>query len=395
MKTLLMLGGSKYIIPVIKKAHELGIFVITCDYLPHNIAHRYSDLYINASVTDKNRILKIAKKYSVDGISSFACDPGVTTMAYVSNKIGIPSVGPYKSVKILQNKNLFRKFLKDNNFNVPKAKSFSNYKAIETGISKFNFPVIIKPVDSAGSKGVTKLENKNNLKDAFESALRCSISKKVIVEEFIEPTGNPSDSDCYSINGNLVYCSFSNQYFDKNSENAFTPAGFSWPTNFGAKVQNEFKKELQRLLSLLKMNTSIYNVEVRVGKSNKCYIMEVSPRGGGNRLAEMLYIHEGIDLIDAHVRNSVGLPLDRKSLKAKPHTPLVEYIIHSTTPGKFKGVTLSEDIKQDIVELDLWAKPGDIVGGFKGANESLGTIVLKSNNLKYEDIINKIKVIVE
>ena len=157
MKKLLILGGSKYIIPLIKKAHELGVFVITCDYLPHNIAHKYSDLYVNASVIDKNAILKVAKKYNVDGISSFACDPGVITMAYVSNKLGIPSVGPYESVKILQSKNLFRKFLRDNDFNVPKAKSFTNYEAIAAGISKFSFPVIVKPVDSAGSKGVTKL----------------------------------------------------------------------------------------------------------------------------------------------------------------------------------------------------------------------------------------------
>ena len=395
MKKLLILGGSKYIIPLIKKAHELGVFVITCDYLPHNIAHKYSDLYVNASVIDKNAILKVAKKYNVDGISSFACDPGVITMAYVSNKLGIPSVGPYESVKILQSKNLFRKFLRDNDFNVPKAKSFTNYEAIAAGISKFSFPVIVKPVDSAGSKGVTKLENKNNLKDAFEFAMRNSISKRVIVEEFIEPFGNPSDSDCYSVNGKLVYCSFSNQYFDKMSENAFTPAGFSWPTIISNKNKSIFKNDLQRLLSLLNMNTSIYNVELRVGKDNKCYIMEVSPRGGGNRLAEMLNIFEGVNLIEAHIRNSVGLPFDGKLLKAKQQTPLMEYIIHSTTPGMFKEVIISEDIKQDIIELDLWAKPGDLVGGFKGANESIGTIVLKSKNLKYEDIINKIKVIVE
>lgn len=395
MKKLLILGGSKYIIPLIKKAHELGVFVITCDYLPHNIAHKYSDLYVNASVVDKNAILKVAKKYNVDGISSFACDPGVTTMAYVSNKLGIPSVGPYESVKILQNKNLFRKFLKDNNFNVPKAKSFTNYKAIATGISKFSFPVIIKPVDSAGSKGVMKLENENNLKDAFESAMRNSISKRVIVEEFIEPFGNPSDSDCYSVNGELIYCSFSNQYFDKMSENAFTPAGFSWPTNISNKNQSIFKYDLQRLLSLLNMSTSIYNVELRVGKDKRCYIMEVSPRGGGNRLAEMLNIFEGVDLIETHIRNTVGLPFDKKILKAKQQTPLMEYIIHSTTSGRFEQVAISEEIKQDIIEMDLWAKPGDLVGGFKGANESIGTIVLKSKNLKYEDIIDKIKVIVK
>ena len=90
MKKLLLLGGLRYLIPVIKVAHEIGIYVITCDYLPNNIAHRYSDEYINESIIDKEAILKIAKEKKIDGIMSFAVDPGVVTAAYVAEKMGLP-----------------------------------------------------------------------------------------------------------------------------------------------------------------------------------------------------------------------------------------------------------------------------------------------------------------
>ena len=103
-KKLMLLGGLRYLIPVIEAAHKLGIYVITCDYLPDNIAHKYSDEYCNVSIVDKEAVLKIAQEKQIDGIMSFAVDPGVITAAYVQEQMGLPAFGPYESVCILQNK---------------------------------------------------------------------------------------------------------------------------------------------------------------------------------------------------------------------------------------------------------------------------------------------------
>ena len=111
MKKLLLLGGSNYLLPVIREAHALGLYVITCDYLPDNIAHRYSDEYRNISILDKDAVLDMARELDVSGVMSFACDPGVVTAAYVAEKLGLPFQGPYESVAILQDKGRFRQFL--------------------------------------------------------------------------------------------------------------------------------------------------------------------------------------------------------------------------------------------------------------------------------------------
>ena len=103
-KKLMILGGSRYALPVIEAAHKLGIHVITCDYLPDNYAHRFSDEYCNVSIINKEATLEAAKRLEIDGIVSFACDPGVVTAAYVAEQMGLPNVGPYESVCILQNK---------------------------------------------------------------------------------------------------------------------------------------------------------------------------------------------------------------------------------------------------------------------------------------------------
>lgn len=121
-KKILLLGGDHLLIPVIKAAHELGCYVITVDYLPDNIAHTYSDEYQYASTVDKAAVLEIAKRCEIDGILTFT-DSGVVTAGYVADQLGLPTPGPYESIQILQNKGLFRKFLAEHGFNVPKAKS--------------------------------------------------------------------------------------------------------------------------------------------------------------------------------------------------------------------------------------------------------------------------------
>ena len=89
MKTLLLLGGSAYLIPVIERAHEMGVRVVTCDFLPDNHAHAFADAYENASIIDERAVLAVARRHSIDGILSFATDPGVTVGARVAEALGL------------------------------------------------------------------------------------------------------------------------------------------------------------------------------------------------------------------------------------------------------------------------------------------------------------------
>ena len=382
MKKILLLGGLRYLIPVIKTAHELGYYVITCDYLPNNIAHQYSDKYINANITDKELILKIAEEEKIDGIMSFAVDPGVLTASYVAEKMNLPGC-PYQSVKILQNKVLFRKFLYENGFNVPKAKGFSSYADALKELDLFNFPVIVKPTDSAGSKGVTRVDYIEGVKSAVEYALANAVSdKEVIIEEFIEQSGFSSDCDSFSIDSDLKFVSFSNQYFDSKAENPYTPSAYSWPSFIDISHQEELVSELRRLVKLLKLGTSIYNIETRVGTDGKPYIMEVSPRGGGNRLSEMLRFATGVDLIKMAVKSAVGEENDQLEMPVY-NGYWAEIILHSDRDGIFDEVKINNELfDKNIVEIDLWVKKGDKVNAFRGANDAIGTVVVRFDTEK-------------
>ena len=376
-KKLLLLGGLRYLLPVIESAHKQGYYVITADYLPDNIAHKSSDEYHNISIIDKEAVLALARELEIDGIMSFAVDPGVVTAAYVQEQMGLPAFGPYDSVCILQNKDKFRNFLTQHGFNVPKATGFSTVDEAMSEIYWYPWPVIVKPTDSAGSKGVTKVNSLAQLKPALEYAFEHSLSKHVIVEEFIEKQGASSDTDSFSIDGKLKFVSFSAQCFDAEAVNPYTPSAYSWPSTMTREEETELTSELQRLLTLLGMRTTIYNIETRIGTNGKPYIMEVSPRGGGNRLAEMLRYATGVDLITASVRAAVGDSVG--NIEQKPYNGhWAEVILHADKSGTFQELTIDASaVDAEIIEEDLWVKPGDYVRGFEGANDAIGTLVLK------------------
>lgn len=380
-KKIMLLGGLRYLLPVIEAAHKQGYYVITCDYIPDNIAHKYSDEYVNVSIIDKDAVLKVARELEIDGIMSFAVDPGVVTAAYVQEQMGLPAFGPYKSVEILQNKDKFRKFLTDNNFVVPKAKGYSNIEDALAEVDKWEFPVIVKPTDAAGSKGVSRADSIDELKKAIEYAFKFSISGNIIIEDFIEKQGCSSDSDSFSVNGELKFVSFSAQRFDAAAANEYTPAAYSWPSTMTTEQENELAGEIQRLLTLLHMNTSVYNIETRVGTNGKCYIMEVSPRGGGNRLSEMLRFATGADLITNAVRAAVG---DSVDIEQKDYDgQWAEVILHAESDGIFDCVCVEESVRdKNVKELDLWVKKGDKVNSFNGANDAIGTLVVKFDSEK-------------
>lgn len=380
-KKIMLLGGLRYLLPVIKAAHERGYYVITTDYLPDNIAHKYSDEYCNVSIVDKEAVLKAALNLKIDGIMSFASDPGVIAASYVQNQMGLPSFGPFESVEILQNKDKFRAFLTEHGFNVPKAKGFHSMEEALTDLSWYNYPVMVKPTDSAGSKGVTRVDMEEDLRPALEYAFNHSIKGNVIVEDFLEKKGCSSDSDSYSEDGQLKFVSFSAQRFDLNATNPYTPAAYSWPSTFTPEEESYLTAEIQRLITLLGMKTCVYNIEVLVATNGKPYIMELTPRGGGNRLCEMSRYATGVDMITAIIRAMVGvkpLPIEQEPYNGH----WAEIILHAEKSGLFDSLEIDENLPVEIVECDLWVKHGDKVEGFEGANNAIGTLVLKFNNAK-------------
>lgn len=378
-KKLMLLGGIRYLLPVIETAHRMGVYVITVDYLPNNIAHKYSDEYVNVSILDREAVLKVAKEKKIDGIMSFGVDPGVVTAAYVADKMGL-AYPPLASCEILQNKDKFRDFLAANGFNCPFHKNYSDKSAALADAASFPYPMIVKPVDSAGSKGCTRVDCAADLPAALDEALWSSHSGRFIIEQFLELDGYQTGSDSFSIDGNLCFCTFDSQTFDASASNPYAPSAHVWPSLMPQAVQDELRGEIQRLIKLLNLGTSIYNIEARLAKDGKAYIMEVSPRAGGNRLSEVLVRATGQNIIENNIRFALGMdPISMSEPKYDGSWAV--YVVHSSKAGIYRGISIDLEFeKAHVKACDMYIAPGTKVEPFTGANQALGTIFLRFDN---------------
>ena len=382
MKRVLMLGGSMQQIPIIKLAKEMGMYVITCDYLPENPGHKYADEYHNVSTTDLDGVLELAKGLDLDGIIAYASDPAAPTAAYVAEKLGLPG-NPYESVKLCTQKDLFRKFLLDNGFNSPKAKGYTAYEDALADLKEYKLPVMVKPVDSSGSKGVVKVYNESELKAAVDEALSYSRGKRFIVEEFIEKKGYQVSGDGFSYNGKLVFTSYGNElYSSAGGTREYVALGEFWPTLLSDDLKKKIDDELQRLITTLGMKTCAYNIEVILDKDDNVYVLELGPRNGGSYIPQLIKYATGVDLIKYTILGAVGE--DCSDLKMAPTTGCFSnYMIMSHTSGKFKRICFKEDFeKNNLLDVYCTYNAGDAVTPYKNTTDSMGTILFKADSVE-------------
>lgn len=379
MKRILFLGGAPTQIPPLRYSRQQGHYVITCDYLPENPGHKFADEHHNVSTTNKEAVLKLAERLKIDGIVAYASDPAAPTAAYVAEKLGLPG-NPYKSVEILARKDLFRKFLAENGFNVPRSRSFYTLGEAKAWLDVIGVPAFVKPVDSSGSKGVTNLKNKELLEKAFQHALEFSREKKVVVEEAILRSGHQLAGDGFIVDGELVFRCWADENFDDLC-NGLVPIGQSFPTSHPQARLEVAHSESQRLLELLGMRTGALNFDFLFDQNEKLYFLELGPRNGGCQIPELIRYSTGVDLIKYTVDAAIGLDCSSLSMTASKGY-WSSYMLHSLQDGTFKEIYLSDRAKKYIVEQDIYVKPGDKVFKLSGSHHTLGTMILQYPNLE-------------
>lgn len=378
-KKILLLGGSAQQVVAIKNAKELGYYTVLCDYLPDNPGQYVADKYYNASTTDVEAVYRIAKDEEVDGILAYASDPAALPAAIVAERLGLPT-NPAKSVEILGLKYPWRQFLHDNGFACPKVYSFHPTTPVEeikelTG--DFSFPLVVKPTDSSGSKGVTMLESWEGLEKAIAWADSYSRNKVLLIEEYIQ-RGFPSvvGGDIFVWDGKVVLYGEMECLRD-TLRSPLIPIGEKKPLCASEKQKANIYAELQRIVSALDIRFGELNIEIILDKNDQIHFLELGPRAGGNMIPIQLSDAFGIDLVKANVQAAMGEKPDflDKPVKELPGC-YMHYVLHSYEAGTFQGIEIDDSISKNVYRKVIYKKEGDPVEVFDGAGKALGIIFL-------------------
>lgn len=374
VKKILLLGGSAQQVIAIKAAKHLGYYTILCDYLPDNPGQYEADQFYLISTTDKDAVLELAQKEKIEGVLAYASDPAAPTAAYVAEKLELPG-NPLKSVEILCNKDQFRKFLLENGFSVPDAKGYS--LAIDAVKEKdgFEYPIIIKPVDSSGSKGATVLYTEDGLSEALNFAFSFSRSHRIIIEHYIEKK-HPYliGGDIFIKDGKIVLWGLLNCHRDVNV-NPLVPVGKSYPLQLGENDIKNVKHTLSSMVEKLGIRNGSMNVELVVDKDDHVWPIDVGPRSGGNMIPDLLGDMFGVNIAEMSIEAAMGTEI--KGNICEPNGFYATHNLHSNRNGRYKGISFSPEIEPYIYRKCLYKKQGDVVEYFDNAAKCLGIVFFK------------------
>ncbi len=397
MKKILLLGGSAQQVIAIETAKKLGYYTILCDYLLDNPGQYVADKFYLESTTDKETILDIAKKENIDGILAYASDPAAPTAAYVAEQIGLPT-NPFVFVDTLCNKDRFRAFLRENGFNTPVAIGYTDNKTALNDTDKFSLPVIIKPVDSSGSKGATVLRSWDKLDEALDFAFSFSRGHRIIIEEFIEKKHKYLiGGDIFVVDGKVTVWGLLNCHRDGHV-NPLVPVGKSYPLLLDKEDERAVRDTLQKMVDDLGIKFGSVNVELVVDKNNNVWPIDVGPRAGGNMIPDLLGMIFNIDLVKMAVCTAMGESVDSTEVVGKGL--YATHNLHSAKNGKYKTIEFSDKIEKYIIRKNLYKRAGDEVEYFDNAAKALGIIFMKFDSKSemqqlLSNINNEYRVILE
>lgn len=387
-KKLLLLGAMPTHIPVIQRAKERGIYVITCDYIPDNPGHKYADEAHYDSTTDNNAVYSLAKKCNVDGIMTFNSDPAAATAAYVSEILGLSSSG-YNAVSIMSEKDKFRQFLYDNGFNTPRFNRYTSFNELWEDKFSFQWPIIIKPVDSSGSKGVSVVFNENQMSSCFEEAMSFSRSKRVIVEEFIESEGAQIHGNAFVKNGKIEFIYLGDHHFDAKINNLL-PISTTWPSVRKTAEIKAVEKEVQRFITAIGYKQGGIDIEARISaKDGKIYLIEVGARNGGDYVPIVIQKASGFNFIDAWI--DCVLEETTEHNKVCKSGFFCYIVIHAKHSGLLKEIRISPALQKRIIERHDYLHPGEDIGIGSSSKYTAGIILASFESMaEMQNIVGNI-----
>lgn len=375
MKKILLLGGSYGQLPAIKEANSRGYYTILCDYLPDNPGKKHVNKHYLVSTTDHESVLKVARDQKIDHVLAYASDPSALTAAYISEKMNLFG-NTFRSSELLVKKDQFREFLRVNGFNTPTFYVFNKdeiKKLKSLNSLKIKLPVVVKPVDSSDTKGVTLANSEKELKEAIEYALTYSKAGCVIIEEFINARVANFHGDGFVMDGKLVFCALGDLLFTSIS-NPLKPSCTLYPSRTSPQFLLNAKNELNRAVELSGFKYGAINIEARINDENKFYIMEIGPRSGGSFTPQTIYHSTGFDMLSATFDWMDGKSID---YSVRNSNPAICFTLHANSTGVLDSIIPDDMLSKFIVEEHIYAKQGDRVKSYNSDGSSLGTYIFK------------------
>lgn len=332
---LLILGGGNNQIYAIKRAKLKGLDLIVSDYYENAPGKKYADYKETVSTFDAEGNISVGKKYNIDGVMTLGTDQPVYTVAKVADSLGLPTFLEIEVAKKVTNKRLMKKIFKENNIATPKFKLIKK-DFLDKEIENFNFPIVIKPLDSQGQRGIYKLNSLSEIRNKIDNTLSYSREKEIIIEEYYKSDEITVSGWVHNDEAHIL--TVTDRVTFENNQHIGICKAHNFPSKHLEKYSEEIEILTKKIVRIFNISNGPIYFQMLIGAEG-IKVNEIACRIGGANEDELIPLLTGIDVLDMVIDYSLGNNIDY---------------------GRLKDYKLSKNTKKATVQL-FFANPGKVV----------------------------------
>ena len=374
-KRVLVIGAGFLQSFVIRKAKSMGYYTLTVDADPNAVGFADADEYGVINIVDKEACLRFAIEHQIDGVLTAATDYGVLTASYIAEKMRLPGL-KYSSAERIKNKYLVRKCLYESHVDdTEQAYEVTAETDIDSISAALHYPVMVKPCDGSGSRGASRVDRPDQLKQACKYAMDGSITHRAEIETFI--IGSEYGAESLIVNGEVHVLSIMKKWMTEPPY--YAELGHAIPCGLPKETEQKAISCVIKAIKALDLNFGSVNMDMLITEDGRVYIVDIGARMGGNMIGPCVIPYgTGIDYMAAMLQSTVNDPVD---LTVHPHTAVATKLLAfgGGTIKRLPDFNLTED--EYGVEIYHHMKIGNKVNEYHTNLDGCGYIVAKNENV--------------
>lgn len=373
MKKLMIMGAGIYQVPLIKKAKEMGIYTIAVSIPGKYPGFAVADEACHINTVDYDAVLKVAREKQVDGIVTAGTDVAVITIGKVCDELGLCGLS-FEAAKIASDKMLMKECYEANGVRTARFRKVHFEDDLEEAIRDLEYPLIFKAVDSSGSRGITRVNTKEDIPGAVAAVKATTRKDYYIVEEFI--IGEEFGAQAFVYGGKLQFVLPHGDYVFVGDTGV--PVGHFAPYDLSEEVLQDVFDQTEKAIKAMKLDNCAINADF-IMKDQKTYVLEIGGRSGATCLAELVSIYYGFDYYEKIIQAALG---EAPSFPQNQAVPNASKLLMSDKDGIIRSIANHNAPSENIYEVQFDYTVGDAVKKFHVGPHRIGHVITKGTTLE-------------
>ena len=374
MRKLLVLGAGVYQLPVIQRARQMGLEVVVCSRPGPYPGLEEADRFHPVDTTDRERCLEVAHREKVDGVLSPGSDVAMVTLGTIADALGLP--GPSAAAALTaSDKGAMKAAFEASGVPTPAARLVDSLEHASGVADTIGWPLMLKVVDSSGSRGVIRVDDPDALPSAYQSCRAATRARHLLVEQHIE--GEEFGAQAFVLDGKLVFTMPHGDVI-RTTSRASVPVGHYVPFELTANVERQVHSAVEACVAALGVDNCALNFDFML-RGQELFVLEVGARSGATCLAEMVSAHYGVDYYEFMIRAALG---ERPAAPFSPGRAVAASLLISDRAGVLARTPI-HPTDGDITEFRFDYALGDHIPRFEVGPDRVGHVVVTGPSVEH------------